>query len=133
MFETVMLLLFLGLTVAAIVVTLILGLKKRRRAHLVSAITTTVLLAVTVVFALLLGRVRDFPPDQMAIHKIFSHSATYTFLAVVLTGVMLWNAPGWRWVHRTCIALFLLATLAATCTGLWVYSLSTPVTIPGSP
>lgn len=133
MFETVMFFVFLGLTVLGIVSTLFLGLKKRRRAHLTSAVSTTVLLVITVVFALMLGKVRDFPPDEMAFHKIFSHASAYSLLAVAITGMGLWRAPSWRWLHRICIAVFLLSALTATCTGLWVFSLSTPVELPGLP
>ena len=133
MFETVLFLTFLGLTLASVVVTLIFGLKKRRRAHLVSAITTAVLLVVAIVFALLLGQVRDFPSDEMAIHKIFSNSGAYLFLVVVFTGSMLWKSPGWRWAHRICIGLFLVAALCATVTGFWVFALSTPIPAPGLP
>ena len=127
MFETVMFFVFLGLTVVGIAGTLFYGLKKRRRIHLISALSTVVLLAVTVVFAYMLGEVRDFPPEEMAFHKIFSHSSTYSLLAVALTGVKLWRSPSWRWAHRVCIAVFLLSALTATCTGLWVFWLSTPI------
>lgn len=130
MFEMVGFLSFLGLTVVGLVVTVIAGLKKQRRVHLFRALTTVVLLGVTIVFAFLLGGVRDFPPDEMAIHKIFSRTGAYMVIPVTFTGAMLWNRPGWRWAHRACIAVFLAGVLGAAVTGVWVLSLSTPVVNP---
>ena len=118
------------LTVVALVATLIAGLKKQRRAHVFRAVTTVVLLVVTIVFAFLLGKVRDFPPEEMAIHKIFSRTGAYMVIPVAFTGAMLWRGPAWRWVHRACVAIFLLAVLAASGTGIWVFSLSSPLVLP---
>ena len=129
-FEIVGFFLCLALTVVALVATLIAGLRKQRRTHVFRALTTVALLVLTIVFAFMLSKVREFPPEEMAIHKIFSRTGAYMVVPVAFTGAMLWRGPGWRWAHRGCVAIFLLAVLGASGTGMWVLSLSTPVVVP---
>ncbi len=127
MFETIGFLVALLLTVVALGATLVSGLRRRRKPHLVRAIATVVLLATTVVFALLLGEVRHFPEWEMSVHKIFSRAGAFLVVPIVVTGAMLWRRPGWRSAHRVFVGLFLIAVLGAAATGVWVLWLSTPV------
>ena len=89
----------------AIVFTVLAGLRKRRRAHLARAITTVVLLAITVFFAYQMKTERDFPVEEMKIHRIFSTSIACIVPLLALTGAMLWRRPGWRTAHRLFIVL----------------------------
>ena len=127
MFETIGFLVSLALTVVALLVTVVSGLRKQRHAHLRRAIVTVLLMAVTIVFAFLLGDVREFPAEEMAIHKIFSRTGAYMVPPVAITGAMLWRRPGWRWPHRLCIGVFLVGVLGAAVTGVWILALSTPL------
>ncbi len=119
-------LIFLGATVVAIVLTVLAGLRKRRRAHLVRAITTVVLLAITIYFAYQMDTERVFPVEEMKIHRIFSRSIACIVPLLVFTGAMLWRRPGWRPAHRLFIVLFLVDALCAAVTGIWVLYLSVP-------
>ena len=116
----------LGLTVVLIALTLQSGIGGRRRAHLARALTTVGLLAVTVVFAFLMAEYeRLFVPEKMRVHRMFSMTVAFVVPAVALTGAMLWKRPGWRWPHKICIGVFLLAALGAAVTGVWVLWTST--------
>ena len=117
----------LAITVAAAFTTLQSGRRGDRRAHLVRALSTVVLLAVTVVMAHWLGKHREFPEELMAIHKIIARVAGLMVVPVVCTGIMLWHRPSWRIAHRTCVYVFLAGILVATGTGIWVFALSSPV------
>lgn len=113
-------------TLLLVAITLATGWRARRRAHLVFALISVALLTVTILLAERLGALRDFPKDAMRIHLWFAKSAALAVLPVALTGAVLWRRANWRRVHFTAVALFLLLTVSATGTGIWVYSLSTP-------
>jgi hypothetical protein len=88
-----------------------------------------VLLGVAIVMAEQLGRARSFPQSEMRVHLVFAKTAAVLVLPVVITGVLLARARGsrvrtWRRAHRVCVIVFLAAALAATGTGVWVFSLS---------
>ncbi len=127
MFETIGFLVFLTLTVVALAATVVSGVRRQRRAHLRRAIGTVVLMVVTIVFAFLLGDVREFPAAEMEIHKIFSRTSAYMVPPVAITGCLLLRQPGWRWPHRACVGGFLVGVLGAAVTGVWVLALSTPL------
>ncbi len=115
------------LTVFGLLLTVRSGRQAQRQSHLIRALVTIVLLTIAVFLALELGQQRDFPERPMAIHKIFSRSAAYLVLPVVISGCMLWRRPKWRFMHRLFVYLFLFAALCATGTGIWAFSLSTPL------
>jgi hypothetical protein len=122
---TLWFLICLGLTVLAIVATVVAGRQAERHRHLRRALTTIVLLGLTVVFAVLMARhERTFPDDVMRIHRVFSISVSCILPLVAISGIMLWTRPEWRRVHRVCVAAFLLAALGASLTGVWMLSLS---------
>jgi hypothetical protein len=114
-----------AVTVAALVAALITGARGRRRVHLVVAPGAMVLLAITILIAERLGRARDFPPDEMAIHLLFAKSAALLALPVIASGLWLWRTSRGRNLHRISLVLFLVTTAVATGTGIWVFSLST--------
>lgn len=128
--DTVLFWVFFALTLAGLGTALWMGLRRRRRAHLRFAPVALVLLGVTIFFAERMGRARVFPAEQMRIHLWFAKSAALLVLPVLASGIVLARRPGpaprARRAHRVCVALFLLAAVVATGTGIWVFSLSRP-------
>ena len=125
MIYTVTFLILLLCTATMMGMTVHAGLRKRRRAHLARAITTIVLLTVSVVFAYLMSLYeRVLPAREMGIHRIFSMTVACTVSAVVITGILLWRNPRWRRAHQWCVGVLVLATVCALGTGLWVLFLS---------
>ena len=119
----------LGLLVTVLVMirTIQSGIASDRRAHLRRALATVVSLAVTVLFAYLMSaHERLMPEREMDIHRIFSRAITWTVPFVAGTGALLWRYPGWRWPHRICVVVLLLATLGAAVTGVWALCVSSP-------
>ena len=116
----------LVLTLVGILFTVLAGRRADRPAHVKWALSTVSLLVLTIVLALVLGRYRDFPEEQMGIHKIFARTGGLMVLPVAFTGLMLWRRPGWRTAHKVCVYLFILVAVIAAGTGVWVFSLSTP-------
>ena len=104
------------------------GLKGRRKLHLWVAPSSFVALTIAVIFAERLVNSRDFPADDLEFHLHFAYSAAGLAVPVIISGIWLARsgAPSVRILHRSCVALFMLAVLTATTTGIWVYSLSTP-------
>jgi CDP-diglyceride synthetase len=128
MIYTTLFLIGLCLTAAAMALTVVSGVKRRRRVHLARAISTVVLLAVTVVFAYLMGRYeRSLPEREMGIHRIFSMTVAGVLPFVAITGIMLWRDGRWRRLHQICVGVLLIGTVCALATGLWVLSLSEPM------
>jgi hypothetical protein len=116
----------LGFTALSVVATMRAGRRGDRRSHLRRALLTVALFFASVVLALLLGQVRDFPDPAMAIHKVFARTSGLLVLAVVFTGIMLWRRPGWRAVHRACVYALAVVMVVAIVTGTWAFSQSTP-------
>lgn len=117
---------FFVLTLVALAISVVSGLRQVRRLHLAVAPISMVLLAVAIVFAERMAAVRSFPPDEMAIHLWFAKSAAVLALGVVATGLFLWRNPKARRIHLVCVVLFLVAAVTASATGVWVFGLSTP-------
>lgn len=124
MWQTTGFLIFLVLTVLGLFFAVRAGVRRQRVPHLRWALSTVGLLAITVFFAFQMDKVRAFPVEEMKIHDVFSKSAAYLIPPAALTGWALWHKPGFRWAHRICVGLFLLATVGAAITGFWVLSLS---------
>ena len=117
----------LGLTVMVVLLTLRSGLKKERGQHLIRALSSVVLLAITVVFAYLMGEYeKEFPAGHMRVHRFFSLSVAGVVPLVALSGAVLWRRPNWRNVHRTFVVLFLCGAAGATVTGIWMLAVSSP-------
>lgn len=116
----------LALTLVTMFLAIASGRRGRRKQHLARALATVVLLAVSVLLALKLGTIRDFPPEQMGIHKIFARAAGLLVLPAAITGILLWRQPRWRTAHKVCVYLLVLVSVIAVGTGVWVFTLSTP-------
>lgn len=113
-------------TLAALGAALWSGLTARRRWHLWLGPLGLLSLAVTILLAERLARQRDFPPDVLRIHLFFAQAGALLALPVVVTGLALARNPRWRRWHRSAVIVFALVAVAATGTGIWMFSLSTP-------
>ena len=102
------------------------GLRRRRRLHFVLAPIAIAGLVVTIILTEQLVRAVEFPAEPMRIHLWFAKTAALLVLPVIATGLWTWRSPGRRRMHRLTVFTFLLFVVVATCTGIWVYSLSTP-------
>lgn len=106
--------------------TLWTGRTKRRWVHLRLAPLSLVFLGLAIWMAIRMGQARVFPEDEMAIHRPIATLAAVLVVPVIGSGIALFRSPAWRPVHRVCVTLFMVAALAATGTGIWVFTLSTP-------
>jgi type IV secretory pathway VirB2 component (pilin) len=71
-------------------------------------------------------RTREFVPATMRVHLPIAKVAGLMVLPVIATGIWLLRSErGRRW-HRLAVVVFLLATVAATATGINAYAFSTP-------
>lgn len=113
-------------TLALVAGTVWTGKLARRVPHLVLALLSVAMLTVTVVLTEALLRAVAFPQREMSIHLFFAKTAAALVLPVVVTGIMTWRRIRFRKLHLICVASFLLMTVIATGTGIWVYSLATP-------
>jgi hypothetical protein len=118
---------------ASFLVTLVLfagavvtGWRGRRRAHFVLAPLAIAMLAVTIVLTERLVQAVVFPEHEMRIHLALAKTAAGLVLLAAATGLATVRFPAARRIHRVAVIGFLVATVAATCTGIWVFSLSTP-------
>ncbi|MBK8977829.1 MAG: hypothetical protein IPM29_18120 [Planctomycetes bacterium] len=113
-------------TLALAGLTVWTGLRRRRRAHFVLAPATVVMLGITILLTERLVRAAQFPARELGIHLWFAKTGAALVLPVLVTG--LWSArrPAVRRWHGRAVALFLLAVVVATGTGLWVFSMATP-------
>ncbi len=116
------------LTFLLLLVSLWAGLKKRRKLHLIVAPASFVALTITVILTEWLASSREFPPDELDFHLNFAYSAAGLAAPVIFSGIWLTRTgrPGVRRLHRISVALFMLAVVVATTTGIWAFSLSTP-------
>ncbi|MCB9877283.1 MAG: hypothetical protein H6835_06735 [Planctomycetes bacterium] len=112
-------------TVLLLVVSLVTGWTRKRRAHLWLGPLTMVSLVVTVKLTEELVSRYDFPPDDLAFHLKFAKAGGYLALPVILTGVWLWKKPKARLWHQIAVYVWLAAVLTATGTGLWMFGLGT--------
>lgn len=113
-------------TLVLLVVAIVAALRRKRKIHLVAGPLAIVSLAITVVFTERLVKTREFPPEELGIHLWFAKSGGVLALLVAISGVLLAFQPRLRKVHRVFVVLFLLVTLVATGTGIWVFQLSSP-------
>lgn len=113
-------------TLALAGATVLTGATRRRRAHFWLAPLTVVMLTITILLTERLVRAVEFPPDEMRIHLFFAKTAALLVLPVAVTGLLLARRPRLRKLHRFAVVAFLLFTVTATGTGIWVFSLSTP-------
>lgn len=114
------------ITLGLMATALVTGWRRFRRAHLWLGPLAMLGLLVTVLLTEQLARRYEFPEGPMAIHLLFAKSAALLAVPVIVTGVLLARRPRARRAHRIAVLLFLLATLIATGTGIWIFSLAEP-------
>jgi hypothetical protein len=112
-------------TVLLLAVALVTGFTHRRRLHLWVGPATLLSLAVAVVLTEALLKNYEFPPDQLRVHLWFAKAGGLLSLPVAATGVWLWRRPAARLWHLGTVVVWLVAVLAATGTGLWMFSQGT--------
>lgn len=112
-------------TVLLLVLSLLTGWTRRRRAHLWLGPLTIVALVVAVVLTEQLVRRYEFPADVLRTHLWFAKAGGLLALPVVVTGLWLWKQPRARSWHKLAVYVWLLAVLTATGTGLWMFSYGT--------
>jgi hypothetical protein len=112
----------LVLTVALLVATLWTAWRGRRRLHLVLGPTTILALAVTIVLTEQLVAHYDFPAAAKAVHMPCAKAGGLLAVPVLVTGVWLWRSERARAWHRAAVWIWLVAVLAATATGVWMFA-----------
>ncbi|MEY4830273.1 MAG: hypothetical protein RLZZ562_2069 [Planctomycetota bacterium] len=108
--------------VALMALALASGLQRKRRAHLIAGPASMASLVVAILLTEKLARLYAFDPEVQRIHLIFAKAGGLLAIPVVLTGLLLWRKPGARRVHRLAVWIFVVATLLATATGVWMFS-----------
>lgn len=117
----------LATTVVLLVVALASGLRSRRKLHLVAGPLAMVSLVGAVLLTELVSRRYSFDAEVKSIHLVCAKTGGLLALPVVLTGLWLWRSEKARLAHRVAVWLFVVATLVATATGIWMFSTGTPV------
>ena len=113
-------------TVLLLVLSLVTGFGRRRRAHLCIGPLTMVSLGVAIYFTEQLMRQYDFPDGELQFHLFFAKAGGLLALPVIVTGLWLWRSEAARLWHRGAVIVWLIAVLTATATGLWLFGLGTP-------
>ena len=109
-------------TVVLMALALVSGLQRKRRAHLVAGPASMASLVVAILLTEKLARLYAFDPDIQRIHLVCAKAGGLLAIPVVLTGVLLWRRPSTRWLHRWAVWIFVVATLVATATGVWMFA-----------
>ena len=110
-----------GATVVLLVITLGTGWRRQRKLHLVAGPLTVVALAVAVVMTERLMQNYTFPDATKVVHLPCAKAGGLLVLPVVATGVWLvFNERARLW-HKITVAVWLLAVVAATATGVWMF------------
>ncbi|HEX5051406.1 MAG TPA: hypothetical protein VFZ65_06510 [Planctomycetota bacterium] len=113
-------------TVLLLGAALYTGSKGRRRVHLWLGPLTMVSLLVTIVLTEELASRYEFPASVLRTHLWFAKAGGLLALPVIATGIWLWRSERARAWHRACVWLWVVSVLAATGTGLWMFSQATP-------
>ena len=117
---------FFVLTVGLMVTALVTGFLRRRRLHLWVGPLTMVALGVTIKLTEeLMGRY-TFPQDVLRTHLVFAKAGGLLALPVIVTGIWLWRSEKARRWHKVAVWIWLASVLAATGTGLWMFSQGMP-------
>ena len=116
----------LAATVLLLGAAFVTGRGRRRRLHLVVGPLAMVVLAVAIVLTEQLMRNYTFAADDLRFHLRFAKAAGLLAVPVMLSGLWLWRRPAARRWHRLAVYVFLLATVLATATGIWLMTRATP-------
>lgn len=112
-------------TVLLLAASLTTGLLHRRRLHLWFGPLTMVSLAIAIVLTEQLMKRYEFPPETLRMHLWFAKSGGLLALPVIVTGIWLVRSERARRWHRIAVMVWILSVLAATGTGLFLFSLGT--------
>ena len=123
---------WMGFVIALVVTVLLLALDvwsgktARRRPHVVLACVTLVALAVAIYFAERVGSYWTFPKGPLNVHLGLAYAATILALCVALSGVLHLYGKAPRKVHAAIAWLFVAGVIAATATGVWIFTVGEP-------
>ena len=106
--------LFLALTVHA-------GLAGRRRRHFVLVGITLVLLFLVIYQAEIFGRNFEFEQWRLDVHLSFAFTTLATLPGVAWSGIGLARGRVRRLVHRRWVSVFVLLTVFAVITAVWMF------------
>lgn len=112
--------------VAAVVATLVTGKRGRRKPHFVAASLAIVVLVAAIVQAEAIGNHYVFGEPLFSIHMFFAYAASCSVLPVVGTGIYLARRHRGRRLHVVAIVVFLALVVAATGTGVLMFTDSNP-------
>lgn len=113
-------------TVALMALALVSGLQRKRRAHLLAGPASMASLVVAILLTEKLARLYAFDPEVQRIHLVCAKVGGLLAIPVVLTGILLWRRPSTRRLHRWAVWIFVVATLVATATGVWMFAGAVP-------
>ncbi len=112
----------LSATVVLIALALVSGWQRKRRAHLVAGPASMASLTIAILLTEQLARLYTFVPEVQRIHLICAKVGGLLALPVVITGIWLWRRPAARRMHVFAVWAFVIATLVATATGIWMFA-----------
>jgi len=117
----------LALVVFLLVATVLAGRAGRRPLHFLLVGLTLPTLVAAIVQAEFFGRDFHFEPLRLRIHLVCAALALLSLPAVAWSGRRLIRLPEARHQHRRFVGIFLVLTLAAVGTALWMFLTATPV------
>jgi hypothetical protein len=112
-------LVFLGATLALLGLVVATGLRAKRRLHIPLVAASVGALAVTIVYAVKLGKLYDLPAAGVItpIHLTLAKVTTACYLLPIATGLRTIFAPATRRLHRKLAFLVLAMTVLTAITG----------------
>ena len=112
-------------TVLLLAASLVTGLTHRRRLHIWLGPLTMLSLTVAIVLTEQLMKRYEFPAETLRMHLWFAKAGGLLALPVIGTGLWLVRSERARRWHRIAVLVWILSVLAATGTGLYLFSLGT--------
>jgi hypothetical protein len=116
---------FLGLTVLLLGLDIVTGKRRRRRLHLACVACTWPVLVTTIVLAETVGKFWRFPFTPLTVHLCFAYAASGAAFLASLAGFLHLKGRIARGVHARLAWLFVGLALAATLTGIWIFTVGT--------
>lgn len=116
----------LSATVVLIALALVSGLQRKRRAHLLAGPASMASLLVAILLTEKVARLYTFDPEAQRIHLVCAKIGGLLALPVVVTGIWLWRRASARPYHKLAVWAFVVATLVATATGIWMFADAVP-------
>ena len=116
----------LALTVVMLVVTLVTGKTHRRRAHLIAAPVTVVVLVFAIWQAELYGQGFDFDRTRLVVHLVCAGLSLAALPGTIWSGLQLLKRPQARPVHVRWVGIFVVCTVLSVLTAGWMFLSATP-------